>query len=48
MGIKFGTSIDLISVSEEAGLAFSKMMEAAKKDGLLLFSVNSGYRDFAV
>ncbi|MEH7236387.1 M15 family metallopeptidase [Bacillus sp. JJ1562] len=46
MGKQFGTSIDSISLSKEAGLEFSKMMEAAKKDGLVHFSVNSGFRDF--
>lgn len=42
----FGTSVDSISLSKEAALAFSKMIEAAKKDGLVHFSVNSGFRDF--
>jgi len=43
---KFGKSIDSITLSKEAGLEFSKMMEAAKMDGLLHFSVNTGVRDF--
>ncbi|WP_306475370.1 M15 family metallopeptidase [Fredinandcohnia onubensis] len=46
LGKQFGTRIDSISISKEAGLQFSKMMVAAKKDGLLHFSVNSGFRDF--
>ncbi|MFD1780109.1 D-alanyl-D-alanine carboxypeptidase family protein [Fredinandcohnia salidurans] len=46
LGEQFGTSIDTIFLSKEAGLEFSKMMEAAKKDGLVHFSVNSGFRDF--
>ncbi|MEH7223218.1 M15 family metallopeptidase [Bacillus sp. JJ1566] len=46
LGKQFGTSIDSISLSKEAGLEFSRMMEAAKKDGLVHFSVNSGFRDF--
>ncbi|WP_099361788.1 M15 family metallopeptidase [Fredinandcohnia onubensis] len=46
LGKQFGTSIDSISISKEAGLQFSKMMVAAKKDGLLHFSMNSGFRDF--
>ena len=43
---QFGTSLDSISLSNEAGQQFSKMMEAARKDGLIHFSVNSGFRDF--
>ncbi len=43
---QFGASIGDISLSMEAGLEFSKMMKAAKKDGLLHFSVNSGFRNF--
>lgn len=43
---QFGTNIVSISLSKEAGLQFSKMMEDANKDGLLHFSVNSGFRDF--
>ncbi len=43
---QFGTSIHSISLSNEAGLEFLKMMEAAKMDGLLHFSVNSGFRGF--
>lgn len=46
MGRQFGNSIDSISLSKEAGLEFSKMMEAAKTDGLVHFSVNSGFRNF--
>ena len=46
LGKQFGTSIDSISLSKEAGLQFSKMMEAGKKDGLVHFSVNSGFREF--
>ena len=46
LGKQFGTSVDSISLSKEAGLEFSKMMDAAKKDGLVHFSVNSGFRDF--
>jgi len=46
LGKEFGTSVDSISLSKEAGLEFSKMMDAAKKDGLVHFSVNSGFRDF--
>lgn len=46
LGQQFGTSVDTISISKEAGLEFSKMIEAAKKDGLVHFSVNSGFRDF--
>lgn len=46
LGTQFGTSIDSISISKEAGLQFSKMMEDANKDGLVHFSVNSGFRDF--
>ncbi|WP_453993302.1 M15 family metallopeptidase [Bacillus nitroreducens] len=43
---QFGSSTHSISLSKEAGLAFSKMMEAAKQDGLVHFSLNSGYRGF--
>ncbi|MCC3359153.1 M15 family metallopeptidase [Bacillus sp. REN16] len=43
---QFGTSIDSISISKEVGLAFSNMMKAANKDGLVHFSVNSGFRSF--
>lgn len=46
LGKQFGTSVDSISLSMEAGLEFSIMMEAAKNDGLLHFTVNSGFRDF--
>jgi zinc D-Ala-D-Ala carboxypeptidase len=46
MSKQFGTSVNSISLSKEAALAFLKMMEAAKNDGLLHFSVNSGFRDF--
>ncbi|MGN7295935.1 M15 family metallopeptidase [Ferdinandcohnia sp. SAFN-114] len=46
LGKQFGTSVDSISLSKEAGLEFSMMMDAAKKDGLVHFSVNSGFRDF--
>ncbi len=46
MGKQFGTSIDSISLSIEVGHVFSNMMEAAKKDGLVHFSVNSGFRSF--
>lgn len=43
---QFGSSTHSISLSKEAGLAFSKMMEAAKQDGLVHFSLNSGFRSF--
>src|SRR5690606_22859144 len=43
---QFGSSTHSISLSKETGLAFSKMMEAAKQDGLVHFSLNSGYRGF--
>ncbi|MEH7385431.1 M15 family metallopeptidase [Bacillus sp. JJ1521] len=43
---QFGAGIDDISLSMEVALEFSKMMKAAKKDGLLHFSVNSGFRNF--
>nr|WP_304220038.1 M15 family metallopeptidase [Fredinandcohnia onubensis] len=46
LGKQFGPSVASISLSKEAGLQFSEMMEAAKKDGLVHFSVNSGFRDF--
>ncbi|WP_420708843.1 M15 family metallopeptidase [Bacillus sp. REN16] len=46
IGKQFGASIDSITLSNEAGLAFSKMMESANKDGIVHFSVNSGFRDF--
>ncbi|WP_449538425.1 M15 family metallopeptidase [Ferdinandcohnia sp. Marseille-Q9671] len=44
--VQFGSSIDSISLSNEAALAFLKMIEAAKQDGLVNFSVNSGFRNF--
>ncbi|MFS0864559.1 D-alanyl-D-alanine carboxypeptidase family protein [Fredinandcohnia sp. 179-A 10B2 NHS] len=43
---QFGSSIDDISISKEAALAFSKLIEDASKDGLQNFSVNSGFRGF--
>nr|WP_309098779.1 M15 family metallopeptidase [Fredinandcohnia onubensis] len=46
LGKQFGKSVDSISLSKEAGLEFSKLIDAAKKDGLVNFSVNSGFRDF--
>ncbi|MEH7383345.1 M15 family metallopeptidase [Bacillus sp. JJ1533] len=43
---QFGTSINSISLSKEAGLQFSKLIKAAKKDGLVHFSLNNGFRNF--